>query len=261
MKPPTGQVDYSALKLKGYTCLDVPPRNLATTKGGSPRRGGRYAPPSSCRRIKNVWHKLADLALYTAASRMPASLRPVVWLACVCLLLGAHTATASELHVRGDLDGDGKHDRITLDRSQPTILKVWLSASHTTWTVRSRTPIVRVALSDLDGDNRPELITRGKEPGLTVWTRKKHQGFKRFRPRHNERPSIARTAPRALPHHGPESSSGAASSGSSALGLLIASRPRAPAPRSIPTVGSPFVGVCRSVVLAVFAPRPPPAFA
>ena len=192
---------------------------------------------------------------------MPSSLRHVVRLACVCLLLCGRMAAASELHVRGDLDGDGQHDRVTLDHSHPYVLKVWLSSSQTTWTVRSRTPIVRVALSDLDGDNHPELITRGHESGLTVWTRRKHQGFKRYHPRRTELPSIARTTPHALHRHGVEDSSGAPSSGSSSLGMLIASRPRAPALVGARTVDSPLVDACRAGVLAVFAPRPPPAFA
>ncbi|MFN7984254.1 MAG: VCBS repeat-containing protein [Vicinamibacterales bacterium] len=192
---------------------------------------------------------------------MPSSLRHVAWLACACLLLCGNLAAASELHVGGDLDGDGQRDRVTLDRTHPYILNVWLSSSQTTWTVRSRTPIVRVALSDLDGDNRPELITRGKEPGLTVWTRKKHQGFKRYHPRRTELPSIARTAPHAIHHHGESDSSGAPSGGSSSLGMLIASRPRAPALIGVHAVDSLLVDACRAVVLAVFAPRPPPAFA
>jgi len=199
--------------------------------------------------------------MYTAANRMPPSLRHVVWLACICLLLSGRTAAASELHVGGDLDGDGQRDRITLDRTHPYVLNVWLSSSQTTWTVRSRTPIVRVAVSDLDGDNRAELITRGKEPGLTVWTRKKHHGFKRYHPRRTELPSIARTSPRAIHQHDAGDTSSAPSSGSSSLGLLIASRPRAPAPTGARSVDSPLVDACRAVVLSVFAPRPPPAFA
>lgn len=189
------------------------------------------------------------------------SLRHVAWLACVCLLLAGRLGAASELHVKGDLDGDGQHDRVTVDRSHPYVLNVWLSSSQTTWTVRSRTPIVRVALSDLDGDNRPELITRGKEPGLTIWTRKKHQGFKRYHPRRTELPSIARTTPRTIHHRGINESSGAPSSGSSSLGLLIASRPRAPSPVGVCAVDSTLVDAHLTVVLAVFAPRPPPAFA
>ena len=197
--------------------------------------------------------------MYTAANRMRSSTRNAIWLACICLLFCGRAIAATELPLGADLDGDGKRDRVTLDRHQPYVLRVWLSASQTTWTVRSQTPIVRVAISDLDGDNRPELITRGKNSTkLTVWTRKQHQGFRTYRPRRIVTASIARTVRHTVRDGIPETSSGALSSGSSALGLLLACRPRAPAPVFAVRLDAQTVCVSRSIILDTHAPRPPP---
>jgi hypothetical protein len=189
---------------------------------------------------------------------MRLSIRHAVWLACICILFCGPVAAASELKLRADLDGDGQRDRVTLDHGQPYVLQVWLSASQTTWTVRSHTPIVRVVVSDLDGDNRPELITRGNTAGLTVWTRRAHRGFKKYRPRRVVTASLARTARHAVHDGVPDTSSGALSSGSSTLGLLFDSRPRAPAPVSAIQIDAEIVRDSRPIILDAFAPRPPP---
>ena len=179
--------------------------------------------------------------------------------ACVCLpavVCGNLAAAPRELHVGGDLDGDGGAIGSRSIAHIPTFLNVWLSSSQTTWTVRSCTPSF-ASLSDLDGDNRPELITRGKEPGLTVWTRKKHQGFKRYHPRHpncRQSPAPLRT-PFII----------TAESDRVRAGLVARHAHREPAActcaHRCSAVDSLLVDACRAVVLAVFAPRPPPAFA
>ncbi|MEQ1909679.1 MAG: hypothetical protein ABMA15_12700, partial [Vicinamibacterales bacterium] len=68
---------------------------------------------------------------------MVPRVRAVLWLAFACLIFCGHVVAAAELSVSGDLDGDGKRDRVTVDRADPCVLKVWLSAADATWTVRS----------------------------------------------------------------------------------------------------------------------------
>ena len=189
---------------------------------------------------------------------MHRRIRTVLWLAFTCLMFCGHVAAAAELSVSGDLDGDGKRDRVIFDRADPCVLKVWLSAAGTTWTVRSQTPIVHVAVKDLDGDHRAELIARGRAPGLLVWTTRKHKGFKTFRPRRTTAPSLSRSTRHAVHSDDPGTTSGAESPGSSALALLLSNRPRAPARVALISVETAAPSLRRSLPLDAFAPRPPP---
>ena len=189
---------------------------------------------------------------------MHPRLRTVLWLAFTCLLLCGRVAAAAELSVTGDLDGDGQRDRVTFDRADPCVLKVWLSAAGTTWTVRSRTPIVRIAVKDLDGDHRAELIARGRAPGLLVWTTRKHKGFKTYRPRRTTAPSVSRSTRHAVRSDDPGTASGAEAPGSSGLALLLSNRPRAPARVESISLESATPSLRRSLLLDAFAPRPPP---
>lgn len=189
---------------------------------------------------------------------MHRRIRTVLWLAFTCLMFCGHVAAAAELSVSGDLDGDGKRDRVIFDRADPCVLKVWLSAAGTTWTVRSQTPIVHVAVKDLDGDHRAELIARGRAPGLLVWTTRKHKGFKTFRPRRTTAPSLSRSTRHAVHSDDPGTTSGAESPGSSALALLLSNRPRAPARVALISVETATPSLRRSLPLDAFAPRPPP---
>ena len=185
-------------------------------------------------------------------------LRTVLWLAFTCLLFCGHVAAAGELSVSGDLDGDGKRDRVTFDRADPCVLTVWLSAAGRTWTVRSQMPIVRVAVKDLDGDHRAELIARGRAPGLLVWSTRKHKGFKTFHPRRTTAPSVSRSTRHAVQSDGTGTTSGAESPGSSALALLLSSPPRAPARIASISVDTATPSLRRSLPLDAFSPRPPP---
>lgn len=190
---------------------------------------------------------------------MSRRLRRVVWLAFTCFLLCGHVAAAAELSVTGDLDGDGKRDRVTFDRADPQVLKVWLSSANTTWTVRTRIPIVRIVVKDLDGDHRAELIARGKAPGLLVWTAKKHKGIRTFRPRRTTAPSVSRSTRHTVRNESPETTSGAESPGSSAVPLLLSSQPRAPAPVASTRVETATPAPRRHFSFDALAPRPPPA--
>jgi hypothetical protein len=100
--------------------------------------------------------------------------------ATACLLPSA--ARAAQLEVRADFDGDGLHDHATLDRIQPSLLRIWLSTTRTTVVVRSASPVTAVAAADLDGDRRAELIAIAPDAALEVWTGARH-GFRPVQPR------------------------------------------------------------------------------
>src|SRR4051794_39751554 len=68
---------------------------------------------------------------YTRDVRMPpvTRLRRAVWIACACVLLGAPFAAAADHSLAADYDGDGKSDRVAIDRTEPSLLHVWLSTT------------------------------------------------------------------------------------------------------------------------------------
>ncbi len=124
----------------------------------------------------------------------PAALTPwqALWILCTFALLAPHAAAADQ-RLAIDFDGDGRHDRVTLDRREPSVLHVWLSASNTRHVIRSGAPLLRLVASDLDGDDRPELIARDNQSRIHVWTPRHHGvGLKRYRARS--------TAPGLLTH-------------------------------------------------------------
>src|SRR5262245_32117847 len=84
--------------------------------------------------------------------------RRALWLVWFSLLFGVQTASASGLTVVADFDGDGRRDRAVLERVESRVLRVWLSASRSTSVVHSKTPLLNIAATDLDGDGRHELI-------------------------------------------------------------------------------------------------------
>ena len=249
---PCGQTDYSKAQTRGVP-LFAPGR-----LDGKLFAHLRAAPRALFRVRATATRCLPNANMYVYSIQMRLQLRAVLWLACTCLVLCGHVVAAGELSLSGDLDGDGKRDRVTFDRSEPCVLKVWLSAGGTTWTVRSQTPIVRVVVKDLDGDHRAELIARGKAPGLLVWTTRKHKGFRAYRPRRNTAPSMSRSSRHAFREDGAGSTSDAVSAGSSALALLISNRPRAPTHVTRVLVQPATPSLRRTLPLDVFAPRPPP---
>jgi hypothetical protein len=103
------------------------------------------------------------------------------WLVWFGLLFGPHTVFASGLTVVADFDGDGRHDRAELQR-ESSLLRVWLSKSHSTSVVRSSSALLTIAASDLDGDGRHELIASGALGKLHVWTKRRH-GFVPLHPK------------------------------------------------------------------------------
>src|SRR5262245_50449182 len=119
------------------------------------------------------------------------------WLVWFGLLFGPHTVFASGLTVVADFDGDGRHDRAELERRESSLLRVWLSTSHRTSVVRSSSPILTIAASDLDGDGRHELIASGALGRLHVWT-KRRQGFVPLHPKHETARASSGKAPRRV---------------------------------------------------------------
>jgi hypothetical protein len=97
-------------------------------------------------------------------------LRHAVWIACACVLLCAPIAAAADRSLAADFDGDGKSDRVAIDHTEPSLLHVWLSTTGRTDVIRNARTLFRIAATDLDGDDRPELIATDASPEhLRVW--------------------------------------------------------------------------------------------
>jgi len=187
------------------------------------------------------------------------AVRRTLWLMLACTLLLAGFASAAEPSLTADFDGDGLGDRAMLDRTEPSVLRIWLSTTNATATIRSQTPIIHLAATDLDGDRRSELIAGGRT-GLRVWT-KKHRDFRSYRPHHAAPDGLASPDHRTL--HDTTTDSESAVTGSSAPTLVITSsaRPRAPS-QCAHSAGPEFAPSPRaSLSHPPFAPRSPPPFA
>src|SRR5436190_561117 len=117
------------------------------------------------------------------------TLRRAFWMVCAGILLLPRFAAANPA-LTIDLDGDGRRDQVVLEGREPSIVTVWLSASGSTQAIRTRVPILQIIAVDLDGDRRPELVARGSDSQLHVWTRKRN-GFHAYR----QRRSLSATGP------------------------------------------------------------------
>jgi len=103
--------------------------------------------------------------------------RRALWGVFVSAMLLVPGLAAAEPPDAGDLDGDGRSDLITLDRTQPSMVHVWLTRTGTAAVIHIRRPIVRVIAADLDGDRRPELIVRDIFSALHIWKQDGRRGF------------------------------------------------------------------------------------
>ena len=180
------------------------------------------------------------------------------WMMCALLLLLPNFAASGELSLTIDFDSDGRHDRVVLDRQNPAVLRVWLSASDTTQVIHARVALVRVIATDLDGDHRPELIATDSNSQIHVWTRKR-KGFHSYRPR-NAAPAPLKQPTRRRGVDWDTESPGAIPSGGSARWTWApCPSPSALTPRRAIPFASHTVRACESsTAVTPFAPRPPP---
>jgi hypothetical protein len=188
------------------------------------------------------------------------TLRRACWTVCACVLLVLllpHSAAAGP-SLAIDLDGDGRRDQVTLDRLDPSLLHVWLSASSTTQVIRSHVPLLQVAAADLDGDHRPELIARDGNSKLHVWMRK-HTRFHWYRPRDGARPLLEQPNRRSLEDNDSEPPGVLTSAPFTPIALTLCASPRAPGLEASIRRAPHTARACRPVaVVDPFAPRPPP---
>ena len=184
----------------------------------------------------------------------------VFFAAITCLLLCSRVSAAGDRFLTADFDGDGRHDCATLDPREPSLLRVWLSATNSTLLIRSNAPLVDIAATDLDGDRRAELIARDNSAALRVWTHKR-AGFHTFRPQRSQQPGLAVTHHRRVDDGPAGETSEFSSVSTSLLALLLSPTPRAPATVERSNLRlAPHLSV--SVLLeSPFAPRPPPLLA
>jgi hypothetical protein len=186
------------------------------------------------------------------------TLRQALWIVCACVLLLPRFA-AAEASLVIDFDDDGQRDRFILDHREPSVLHVWLSASNTTQVIRTRVPLLQVIATDLDGDQRPELIARDSESRIHVWTRK-HKWFHSYRPHRVVPPVLEQWNHRRIEDQDRESPGVITSTPFAPFALTLCASPRAPG-LEVSTAYAPHTApACRSLTAAdPFAPRPPPA--
>lgn len=103
--------------------------------------------------------------------RLLTTARRALRLVCFAAALCAPGVASAELPVPADFDGDGRSDTVTVDRTEPSVVRVWLSRTGTSAVLRSKRPLAGVMAADLDGDHRPELILRDVFSHLHIWKR------------------------------------------------------------------------------------------
>jgi hypothetical protein len=179
-------------------------------------------------------------------------------LAAIASLLLCSEASAAAAHLlTADFDGDGRHDRVTLDQRDPSLLRVWLSTTDSTLLIHSGAPLVGIAATDLDGDHRAELIARSDSAALQVWTNT-YTGFRRFRPRHTAQASSVVTHHHRIDDGPADETSELSSENSSLLALSLSPLPRAPAEVKRDPLRLTSASSAPVLPGAPFAPRPPP---
>ena len=182
--------------------------------------------------------------------------RRAFWIVCTCVLLLPHAA-AADPSLSIDLDGDGQRDQVAVDLLEPSILRIWLSASGTTQLIRSHVPLTQIVVADLDGDHRPELIASDGDSRLHVWKRKRN-GFRRAHRRHAASTALARETRGSVDDNESEPARVITGTLFAPFALTLSPSPRAPALETfVPAAVA--ARAFRSISLDLFAPRPPPA--
>jgi hypothetical protein len=175
----------------------------------------------------------------------------------MCVLL-LPRITAAKPFRQVDFDGDGRRDRFKVDRLEPSVLRIWLSASDTTHTIRTRVPLLQVVATDLDGDHRPELIARDRDSQLHVWTRKRNR-FKLYRPQHVRVVTVRQPDDRTYDQNGQDAPVALTTTLFTPYALMLCASPRAPGPETFAAPTFDTAPARRSsTALAPFASRPPP---
>jgi len=173
-------------------------------------------------------------------------------------VVAPRSAVASSRSVVGDFDGDGQHDRATLDRrGHATEIRIWLSTTQATTVIYSAARIGAIAARDLDGDHRDELIAR-THARLHVWT-VRSQRFHRVEQPKRAPDGLGAARPNRVEDPPDDVPAGDASTDASSTALLLSPRPRAPdlSPERLPLQTR--AGFKSAQLLAPVAPRPPPA--
>ena len=180
-------------------------------------------------------------------------------LASLCALVCSAPAYANTTGTFADFDGDGHGDRVTIDAAEPSIVRIWLSATRSTHVIHSAQPLQAITTADLNGDHRAEVIASTRLSGLHVWT-KSQSGFRAYR----RQRSNARHFDRQDRHTINDQDDDAA-------GTIASAKPGPPLPVAIfhrrgpphaPHIVRRELNCCRraSVLLAPSSPRPPPPF-
>jgi hypothetical protein len=186
------------------------------------------------------------------------TLRQAFWMAWACVLLVPHLATA-EPSLAIDLDGDGRPDLVTQDRAEPLVLHVWLSASGTTQTIRTRVPLLQIVAADLDGDHRLELVATDTESKIHVWKRKR-KGFHAYRRRVVVAPALERRNCRGIEDGETKPPGVITSTPYAPFALTLCASPRAPGLETTTSRAAHTVRAWLSLTAVdPFVPRPPPA--
>ena len=182
-------------------------------------------------------------------------------LCAAAVLLIPQLAAAQEKPLLVDIDGDGHHDRVIVGApTQPSNVRVWLSASQAEQSIRTRSTVLQIVASDLDGDHLPELIARDSNSRIHVWTRK-GQRFHSYRPRSSTRSSLE-PGEHAVEDNDDERPGATPSPRVAPFALLLSPSARAPGAGDSGTKAAHCARpIYTSTLIDPFSPRPPPALA
>ncbi len=186
------------------------------------------------------------------------SVRRASWLALVGLLLvapQARASTAAYLH----LDGDGTRDEVTVDRLDPTLVTVRLSASGIVTAIHSARPLQQVIAVDLDGDRRPELVGRDDAHGLYVWTPDARDKYRSYRPWRAPRKAPVPSSSNSVDDDPLTGDDALPEASRVTAPLVTESHLRAPAAGIARCLPAPAAGPRHYLLTLASAPRPPPA--